>query len=90
MSIENSNEHASLINLQKEIDTKWKLKEIILNNKSQKKRICELTEENDDLHDLIYNMEIQMNNLNQYTQRENVEIKIYRKVLYNNIWRYMS
>ena len=77
MSIENSNEHASLINLQKEIDTiKGKLNEIILNNRSQKKRICELTEENDDLHDLIYNMEIQMNNLNQYTRHENVEIKI--------------
>ena len=76
MSIESSNEHASLINLQKEIHTiNGKLNEIILNNRSQKKRICELTEENDDLHDIIYNMEIQMNNLNQYTRRENVEIK---------------
>ena len=75
MSIENSNEHASLINLQKEIDTiNGKLNKIMLNNRSQKKRICEL-EENDDLHDLIYNMEIQMNNLNQYTRSENVEIK---------------
>ena len=78
MSIENSNKDAnftSLVNLQKEINTiNGKVNEIILNNRSQKKKISELTAENN-LFELIYDMEIETNNLNQYTRRDNIEIR---------------
>ena len=48
--------------------------EIIIDNRSLQKKIRELTAENNDLFDLIYDMEIQTNNLKQYTRRENIEI----------------
>ena len=79
MSIENANNIANVTsmvnNLQREFDTiNGKINEIIINNRSLKKKIRELTAENNDLFDLLYDMENQTNNLNQYTRCENIEI----------------
>ena len=69
MSIENANNIANVTsmvnNLQRELDTiNGKINEIIINNRSLKKKIRELTAENNDLFDLLYDMENQTNNLN--------------------------
>ena len=79
MSIENANNIANVTsmvnNLQRELDTiNGKINEIIINNRSLKKKIWELTAENNDLFDLLDDMENQTNNLNQYTHCENIEI----------------
>ena len=65
-----------LANLQNEINKiNDKLNQVILNNRSLKSDIVELTAENNDMYDLIYVMESQMNNLNQYMRRSNIEIR---------------
>ena len=71
----NGNNVTLLANLQNEINKiNDKLNQVIMNNRSLKRDINELTTENTDLHDFLYDMELQINNLNQYTQRSNIEI----------------
>ena len=43
---------------------------------TEKKQIGELTEDSDELHEVIYNVENQMNDLNQYSRRNNIETLI--------------
>ena len=50
------------------------LNDVILNNRTLKKNILSLTDENKYLYDSLYDMEIQYNNMNQYTRRSNIEI----------------
>ena len=65
-----------LANLQSEINKiNDKLNQVILNNRSLKSDIVELTAENNDMYNLIYDMESQMNNLNQYMRQSNIEIR---------------
>ena len=40
----------------------------------KKKNILGLTDENKYLYDSLYDMEIQYNDMNQYTRRSNIEI----------------
>ena len=95
MSIENANNIANITsmvnNLQRELDTiNGKINEIIINNKSLKKKIWELTAENNDLFDLLDDMENQTNNLNQYTRRENIEISnISEKIVQRQLEAYV-
>ena len=95
MSIENANNIANVTsmvnNLQRELDTiNVKINEIIINNRSLKKKIRELTAENNDLFDLLYDMENQTNNLNQYTRRENIEISnISEKIVQQHLEAYV-
>ena len=49
------------------------LNDVILNNRTLKKNILSLTDENNYLYDSLYDMEIQYN-MNQYTRRSNREI----------------
>ena len=66
----------SLVYLQSEIkNMNEKIIEIITNNRNLKKRVDELTCENDTLFDFIYDAEIQINNLDQYSRRNNIEIR---------------
>ena len=59
MSTGSSNE-----DLQKEIiNMNEKLKEIIFNNRRLKSRVDELTRENENLYDRIYNTDVNLNNL---------------------------
>ena len=61
---------------QKEISNiNEKLNEVISNNSNLKKDLKILTAENIELYDLIYDIEHQTNTLNQYTRRENIEIR---------------
>ena len=65
-----------LANLQNEINKiNDKLNQVILNNRSLMSDIVELTAENNDMYNLIYDMGSQMNNLNQYMRRSNIEIR---------------
>ena len=95
MSIENANNIANVTsmvnNLQRELDTiNGKINEIIINNRSLKKKIRELTAENNDLFDLLYDIENQTNNLNQYTHRENIEISnISEKIVQRHLGAYV-
>ena len=84
-------EGTSLVHLQEDIKIiKEHIKDIIFNNRSLKKRISELTRENEDLHDCIYNNEVNISNLDQYSRRSNVEIKnISEKVNQGNIENYV-
>ena len=50
------------------------LNDVILNNRSLKKNIQSLTDENNYLHDSLSDMGVHYNNLNQYTRRNNIEI----------------
>ena len=66
----------SLVFLQNEIkNMNEKIIEIITNNRNLKKHVDVLTRENDNLFDLIYDAEIQRNNLDQYSHRNNIEIR---------------
>ena len=87
----NTDANISLVNLHKELEIiNGKLNEIILNNRSLKKRISELNIEKNILVDLTYDMEIQMSNLNQYTRRSNIEISnISEKIVQRNLEGYV-
>ena len=50
-------------------------KELIFNNRSLKKHIKELSAENENMYDMLYIIEIQSNNLDQYSRRSNTEIR---------------
>ena len=79
-----------LAKLQNEINIiNDKLNQVILNNRSLKSDIVELTAENNDMYDLIYDMESQMNNLNQYMRRSNIEIRNIPSVLDSVTWNNM-
>ena len=75
MSVENGGvDVASLNLLQKEIQNiNEKMNEIILSNRGLKKEIIELTVENNNLYDSLYDIEIQLSNLDQYSRRSNKE-----------------
>ena len=45
------------------------------NYRRLKSRVDELTRENENLYDCIYNTDVNLNNLDQYSRRVNVEIK---------------
>ena len=81
----------SVTHLQEEIESIInKLNIIISNNKYFKKRIDELTDENYNLYDYLNNVEIQVNNLDQYSRRNNVEIKnIPEKISQRNLEGYV-
>ena len=64
-----------LANLQNEIKINDRLNQVIMNNRSLKRYINELTTENTGLYDLLYDMELQINNLNQYMRRSSIEIR---------------
>ena len=93
MSIGSSNGtvESPLVHLQKEILTiKESLQEIIFNNRSLKRKINELTHENDKLYDCIYNTEIKVTNLDQYSRRNNVELQnILENIKQHNIESYV-
>ena len=82
--------NATLHHLQQINIINEKLNEIILNNRSLKKEIGELTVENDNLYDLLYNVELQSNHLDQYSRRSNIEIQnISEKVSQRHIENYV-
>ena len=61
-----------------------------MNNRSLKKEMGELTVENDNLHDLLYNVELQSNHLDQYSRRSHIEIRnISEKVIQRHIENYV-
>ena len=80
-----------LVHLQKEILTiKESLQEIIFNNRILKRKINELTYENDKLYDCIYNTEIKVTNFDQYSRRNNVELQnISENIKQHNIESYV-
>ena len=64
---------------------------IIFNNGSLNKQIKNLTIENENLYDIIYNFEIQVNNLDQYSRRSSIEIRnISEKINQYNLEKYVS
>ena len=64
--------------------------DVILNNRTLKKNILSLTDENKYLYDSLYDMEIQYNNMNQYTRRSNIEINnISEKITQRNLEEYV-
>ena len=66
------------------------LNDVILNNRTLKKNILSLTDENIYLYDSFYDMEIQYNNMNQYTRRSNIEIhNISEKITQRNLEEYV-
>ena len=66
------------------------LNDVILNNRSLKKNIQSLTDENKYLHDSLYDMEVHYNNLNQYTRRNNIEItNISEKITQRSLEEYV-
>ena len=67
MSTENNVDESSLLTyLQNEINTiKENVKEITFNNRMLKKRINELTRENEYLQDYVYYNEIKINSVDQ-------------------------
>ena len=66
------------------------LNDVILNNRTLKKNILSLTDENKYLYDSLYDMEIQYNNMNQYTRRSNIEINnISEKITQRNLEEYV-
>ena len=71
MSVENGGvDVASLNLLRKEIQNiNEKMNEIILNSRRLKKEIIELTVENNNLYDSLYDIKIQLNNLDQYSRK---------------------
>ena len=86
-----SNVTTLLANLQKEISNiNEKLNEVISNNSNLKKDLKILTAENIELYDLIYDIEHQTNTLNQYTRRENIEIRnIPERINQRNVEQYV-
>ena len=67
-----------------------KIIEMITNNRNLKKCVDELTCENNTLFDFIYGAEIQINNLDQYSPRNNIEIwNIPEKINQRNIEQYV-
>ena len=83
--------NVTLHHLQQQINIiNEKLNEIIFNNRRSKKNIGELTVENDNLYDLLYNVELQSNHLDQYSRRSNIEIRnISEKVSQRHIENYV-
>ena len=81
----------SLVFLQNEIkNMNEKIIEIITSNRNLKKHVDVLTCENDNLFDLICDAEIQRNNLDQYSHRNNIEIRyIPEEVNKRNIEHYV-
>ena len=77
MSVENCGvDVASLNLLRKEIQNiNEKMNEIIFKNRGLKKEIIELTVENNNLYDSLYDIEILLNNLDQYSRRSKREIR---------------
>ena len=60
-----------------------------MNNRSLKRDINELTTENTDLYDLLYDMELQINNLNQYTRRSSIERNVSDRINQHNLEQYV-
>ena len=87
----NGNNVTLLANLQNEINKiNGKLNQVIMNNRSLKRDINELTTENTDLHDLLYDMELQINNLNQYMRCSNIEIRnVSERINQRNLEQYV-
>ena len=84
-------ETTSLIDLQEEINNmNDKLNLVIINNRNLKKQIHELTSDNKHLYDTIYDIEVKINNLDQYSRRSNIEIcNIPEKIGQKNIEAYV-
>ena len=89
-SDENAN-NVTLADLEYEIETmRTQITNIKLNYSTLKKRMYELTVENDNLYEYINNIEIQMISLDQYSRRSNVEIKnIPEKINQLNLEKYV-
>ena len=81
----------SMANLYKELKKmKDNLNEVILNNRSLKNKISELTAENDHIYDKLYNIETKVNGIDQYSRRNNIEISnIPEKIVQNKLEVYV-
>ena len=63
---------------------------VIFNNRNLKKDIDELTVENNNLYDLLYDMEIKTDSMNQYSRCNNIEIcNIPEKIAQRNLEQYV-
>ena len=60
---------------------------LIFNNRSLKKHIKELSPENENIYDMLYSIEIQSNNLDQYSRRSNIEISKHPRKYYTKKFR---
>ena len=82
---------SSLDILQQEINKiNEKLNLVIFNNRNLKKDIDELTVENNNLYDLLYDMEIKTDSMNQYSRRNNIEVcNIPKKIAQRNLEQYV-
>ena len=60
------------------------LNQVIFNIRNLKEDVNELATENIHLYDLLYNMELQTNNVNQYMQCNNSEIRNISEKIYQN------
>ena len=81
----------SLIHLQEEINIiKEKINQILINNRNLKDRIYELTSDNNILFNTIYDIEVNLSHVDQYSRRSNVEIcNIPEKINQRNIEIYV-
>ena len=77
--------------IQEEMDgIKHKLNQVIYNNRYLKKQVTDLALENDRLLESIYNIEVNISNIDQYSRRSNVEIcNVPEKIAQNNLEEYV-
>ena len=84
-------EDHALIHLQEQIDDiNEKLNQVIVNNRSLNKKLVELTSENEHLYDTIYDIEVNLSSVDQYSRRSNIEIcNIPEKISQKNLEVYV-
>ena len=87
MSI-NNDINECLVNLEKTLEKAISnLDDVICNKKNLNKQIEELIEDREDLYESIYNLENLLNDLNQYSRRDNIEIQNILEIVLQNIWK---
>ena len=84
-------EDHSLIQLQEKIENlDEKLNQVIENNRNLNKKILELTSDNEHLYDTIYDIEVKLSSVDQYSRRSNIEIcNIPEKIAQKNLEVYV-